>query len=76
MRDLIGYYIYFVGFEVFLDIGGNDVLFWKVDKIFYNNVIYDNVVDLLNVFNVGLKMFVVVFVDNGKFFFYEFWGFL
>lgn len=72
MWDLIGYYIYFVGFEMCLDISGNDLFFWKVDKIFYNNVIYDIVDELVNVFNSGLKMFVFeVLEENGRFLIYE-----
>lgn len=71
MRDLIGYYIHPVGFEILLDTGGNDVSLWKVDKIFYNNATYDNVTDLLNAFNAGSKMFVPAPEDKGKFSSYE-----
>ena len=74
MRDLIGYYIHPVGFEILLDTGGNDVSLWKVDKIFYNNATYDNVTDLLNAFNAGSKMFVAAPADNGKFSSYELRG--
>ena len=71
MRDLIGYYIHPVGFEVLLDTGGNDVSRWKVDKIFYNNATYDNVTDLLDAFNAGSRMSVPAPEDNGKFSSYE-----
>lgn len=71
MRDLIGYYIHPVGFEMRLDTGGNDVSRWKVDKIFYNNATYDNVTDLLKAYNAGSQMKVPAPADNGKFSTYE-----
>lgn len=72
MRDLIGYYIHPVGFEILLDTGGNDVSRWYVDKIFYNNATYDNVTDLMKAFNGGSKMPVFKAPeDNGKFSSYE-----
>lgn len=71
MRNVIGFYIYFVGFEIFLDIGGNDILSWIVEKFYYNNVIYEIVEELMNVYDVGFKMVFEVFEDKGLFFIYK-----
>ena len=72
MRDLIGYYIHPVGFEMRLDTSGNDVSRWKIDKIFYNNATYDTVNELVNAFNSGSKMPVFKAPeDNGQFSTYE-----
>lgn len=72
MRDLIGYYIHPVGFEMRLDTSGNDLSLWKVDKIFYNNATYDTVDELVNAFNSGSKMPVFEAPEeNGRFSTYE-----
>ena len=71
MRDLIGYYIHPVGFEMRLDTGGNDVSRWKVEKIFYNNATYDSVADLIQAYKAGSKMTFPAPANNGKFSTYE-----
>ena len=71
MRDLIGYYIHPVGFEIMLDTGGSDVSRWRVEKIFYNNATYDTVEELLTAYDGGSKSFVPAPKDKGSFSTYQ-----
>lgn len=71
MRDLIGYYIHPVGFEIMVDTGGNDVSLWKVEKIFYNNATYDTVEELLTAFDAGSKTSFPAPKDKGSFSTYQ-----
>ncbi|KAL9982197.1 hypothetical protein ACROYT_G011009 [Oculina patagonica] len=67
MRNLIGFYIHPVGFEVLLDTGGNDPSRWTVDKLYYNNATYDTVEELMNAYDSGSKMVFEAPKDKGVF---------
>ena len=71
MRDMIGFYIHPVGFEVLLDTGGNDPSKWRVEKIYYNNKTYNNVEDLMTAYDAGSKMKFPAPADKGQFSTYE-----
>ena len=59
LRRLQGSYVHPVGFEIYLNIQGNDVSLWKADKVFYYNQSFDNVEELMRAYNNGsiYKMF-------------------
>ena len=67
MRNVIGYYIHPVGFEVLLDTGGNDLSSWTVEKLYYNNATYDTVEQLMNAYDAGSKMVFMASEDKGLF---------
>ena len=67
MRNVIGYYIHPVGFEVLLDTGGNDLSSWTVEKLYYNNATYDTVEQLMNAYDAGSKMVFMAPKDKGLF---------
>ena len=67
MRNVIGYYIHPVGFEVLLDTGGNDLSSWTVEKLYYNNATYDTVEQLMNAYDAGSKMVFMAPEDKGLF---------
>lgn len=71
MRDMIGFYIQPVGFEVLLDTGGNDQTKWRVEKIYYNNKTYDTVEELMTAYDAGSKMHFPAAKDKGVFSTYE-----
>lgn len=71
MRDMIGFYIQPVGFEVLLDTGGNDPTQWRVEKIYYNNKTYDTVEELMTAYDAGSKMHFPAAKDKGLFSTYE-----
>ena len=71
MRNMIGYYIHPIGFEVLMDTGGSDPNKWRVEKIYYNNKTYDNVEDLMTAYDDGSKMKFPAPKDNGQFSTYE-----
>ena len=71
MRDMIGFYIQPVGFEVLLDTGGNDPTQWRVEKIYYNNKTYDTVEELMTAYDAGSKMHFPAAKDKGVFSTYE-----
>ena len=71
MRDIPGYYLHPIGFEVLLDTGGNDVTRWKVDKIYYNNATYNTVEELLSAYDGGAKTVFKAPEDGGKFSSYD-----
>lgn len=71
MRDMIGFYIQPVGFEVLLDTGGNDPTQWRVEKIYYNNKTYDTVEELMTAYDAGSKMHFPAVKDKGVFSTYE-----
>lgn len=54
--------------------GGNDLLKWWVEKIYYSNNIYDMVEEFMIVYDVGFKMIFFVFEDKGLFFICEWCG--
>ena len=67
MRNVIGYYIHPVGFEVLLDTGGNDLSSWTVEKLYYNNATYNTVEQLMNAYDAGSKMVFMAPEDKGLF---------
>ena len=67
MRNVIGFYIHPVGFEVLLDTGGNDPSLWTVEKLYYNNATYDSVEELMNAYDSGSKMVFKAPKDKGLF---------
>ena len=71
MRDMIGFYIHPVGFEVLLDTGGNDPSNWRVEKVYYNNATYDTVEELMAAYDAESKMHFPAPKDNGRFSTYE-----
>ena len=71
MRDMIGFYLQPVGFEVLLDTGGNDQTKWRVEKIYYNNKTYDTVEELMTAYDAGSKMHFPAAKDKGVFSTYE-----
>ena len=71
MRDMIGFYLQPVGFEVLLDTGGNDPTQWRVEKIYYNNKTYDTVEELMTAYDAGSKMHFPAAKDKGVFSTYE-----
>lgn len=71
MRDVIGFYIHPVGFEVLLDTGGNDPSRWTVDKLYYNNATYNTVEELMNAYDGGSKMVFKAPEDKGLFSTYQ-----
>lgn len=71
MRDMIGFYIHPVGFEVLLDTGGSDPSHWRVEKVYYNNATYESVEELMAAYDAGSKMHFAAPKDNGQFSTYE-----
>lgn len=67
MRNVIGFYIHPVGFEVLLDTGGNDISSWTVEKLYYNNATYETVEELMNAYDAGSKMVFEAPEDKGLF---------
>lgn len=62
--DFLGNYLYFVGFSLYVDIRGSDVLRWKVEKVVYFNFLFDSVEELMVVYRNGFvyKVFIFVFL--------------
>ena len=53
MRDLPGFFLHPVGFELYLSMKGSDVSLWKVEKLFYFNTSFDSVEELMRAYNSG-----------------------
>jgi len=67
MRNVIGFYIHPVGFEVLLDTGGNEMASWTVEKLYYNNATYETVEELMSAYDAGSKMVFEAPEDKGLF---------
>lgn len=53
MREIPGFYIQPVGFELYISTQGNDASLWKVEKVFYFNTSFDSVEELMRAYNNG-----------------------
>lgn len=53
VRDLQGSYVQPVGFELYLNTKGSDVKLWKIEKVFYFNISFNSVEDLMDAYSNG-----------------------
>ena len=51
VRDLTGFFLHPVGFELYLNTKGSDVSLWKVENVFYFNTSFDSVEELMRAYN-------------------------